>query len=82
MDALNIFIIVISIVLAIVFKWFLFNRIRQWMDQDLIRSLADGNPTKHQFLQQHYLQLRSQKVKRQKLSELLTDLAAEFEQKQ
>ncbi len=82
MDALSIFIIVVSVVLAIAFKWFLFSRIQQWMDQDLIRGLSDGNPVKHEYLQQHYSQLRSRKVKRRQLALILTDLAAEFEQKQ
>ncbi|MFW1677835.1 hypothetical protein ACFVYJ_08630 [Pontibacter sp. JAM-7] len=82
MDALSIFIIAVSVVLAIAFKWFLFHRIQQWMDQDLINGLAEGNTDKQQFLQQHYHQLRQQKIKRRQVAEMLTQLAAEFEQKQ
>lgn len=43
MDNLSLFIIVVSVVLALLFKWYLFRRIRQWIDQDLIKGLAAGD---------------------------------------
>ncbi len=43
MDNLSLFIIVVSVLLAVVFKWYLFRRIRSWIDQDLIKGLAGGD---------------------------------------
>lgn len=80
MDATSIFIIVVSVVLAVVFKVVLFKRIRRWMDQDLIKGLAGENPEKLAFLQAQYQQLLEEKVKRKHFHDKLTALAEEFEQ--
>lgn len=80
MDATSIFIIVISVVLAVAFKLFLFKRIRHWMDQDLMKGLADNNPEKLSFLQNKYQQLLTEKVKRKDYHQHLTSFAEEFEQ--
>ena len=46
MDTIGIAIIVISVVLAVLFKVVVMKRIREWVDQDLIRSLSNGDSTK------------------------------------
>lgn len=80
MDMTSIFIIVIATALAIIFKVVLYKKIQKWMDQDLIKGLADGNHDKHTFLNQEYHKLIGQKVKRKEYSEKLTELAKQFEQ--
>lgn len=80
MDVTSIFIIVVATVLAIVFKVILYKKIQKWMDQDLIKGLADGNSDKQAFLQQEYQKLIEQKVKRKQYSDRLTELADQFEQ--
>ncbi|EAR60497.1 hypothetical protein [Neptuniibacter caesariensis] len=80
MDVTSIFIIVVATVLAIVFKVILYKKIQKWMDQDLIKGLADGNSDKQAFLQQEYQKLIAQKVKRKQYSDRLTELADQFEQ--
>ena len=80
MDALSIFIIVVSVVLAVVFKLVLYKRIQRWMDQDLIKGLADGNPDKLAYLTERYQELQDNKVKRKHYHEQLSDFAEQFEQ--
>lgn len=79
MDNLSILIIVISVVLALAFKIFLYNRIRQWMDNDLIRGLADGNQQKLDFLTDQYQQLKNTNTKRKEYHSKLTALAEQFD---
>ena len=81
MDITFIFIIVVSTVLAIVFKWVLYRKIQNWIDQDLITSLANDNAEKRQFLQKQYHALIDAKVKRAEYRRKLSQLAEEFEQK-
>lgn len=82
MDATAIIIIVVSTLLAIVFKLVLFKKIRHWMDQDLIKGLAGDNAAKLQFLQDKLSTLKSDGVARKTYQEHLTRFANEFEQSQ
>ncbi|MGH1461752.1 MAG: hypothetical protein ACRBB6_06940 [Neptuniibacter sp.] len=81
MDATSIFIIVISTLLAIVFKFVLYKKIQRWMDQDLIKGLAEGNNEKFIYLTAEYDLLVTQKTKRKEYPKRLTELADQFEQK-
>ena len=80
MEPIYIFIIVISTLLAIVFKVVMFKKIRNWMDQDLIKGLADQNPDKLKFLTEKYNEMIESKVNRKEYHQRLTDLAEQFEQ--
>jgi glycerol kinase len=80
MDTTAYIIIFVSTALAIIFKVVLFKRIQNWMDQDLIKGLADGNPSKHEYLIQKHAELVENKVKRKHIHQQLTDFAEEFEQ--
>lgn len=82
MDALSIGIIVFATVTALLFKFVLFRKISRWMDQDLIKGLAEGNSEKHEYLTRQLEQMRSDKVKRKEQHQRLTDLAQQYEQKQ
>lgn len=79
MDALSIFIIIVATVLAIAFKWFLYKKIRNWMDTDLVKGLAENNPEKLAYLQQQMAELKSAKTPRSQLHEKLTKLASDYE---
>jgi len=80
MDSTSIFIIVVSTVLAIAFKWFLFRRIRRWMDADLIKGLAAGDAAKLTYLQEQLTKLQAAGVPRAQQHEKLEQLAERFEQ--
>jgi len=64
MDSLSIVIIVISLLLAFLFKFVLLKRIREWIDQDLLRSLSSGNPDLLRELNELDTQLRTEGVSR------------------
>lgn len=81
MDATSLFIIVITTVTAIAFKWFLFKRIRRWMDADLIKGLAQGDPARQAYLQSQLEKLQSEGTPRSQQHQKLEALAAGFEQK-
>ncbi len=81
MDATSIIIIVIATITAIAFKWFLFRRIRRWMDADLIKGLAGNNPAKLAYLQTQLSDLQAAGTRRTTVHEKLEQLAADFEQK-
>ncbi|WP_027857020.1 hypothetical protein [Marinobacterium jannaschii] len=80
MDLTAIVIIVISTLAAIFFKWYLFRRIREWMDQDLIKGLANGSDQKLAYLQLKLQGLKDQGVKRRDYQTRLEHFAEEFEQ--
>ncbi|UTW04832.1 hypothetical protein KDX31_07485 [Amphritea atlantica] len=80
MDALSIGIIIFATVTALLFKFILYHKICNWMDKDLISGLAAGNSDKHRFLTGQLKQMKDNKVKRKRQHQLLTELAAEFEQ--
>lgn len=76
MDSLSIFIIVVSVLLAVVFKWYLFRRIRNWMDRDLIHGLAQRDPERIAWLTRADQDLREQGIKRADRHRRLEQLAA------
>lgn len=78
MNMLDIFIIVVATVAAIVFKVFLYKRIQRWMDQDLIKGLANGNQEKQSYLSSEHQRLISEKTPRKVLHEILTEQAKHY----
>jgi len=75
MDTLGITIIVISVVLAVIFKVVVMKRIREWVDQDLIRSLSMGDQTKLSQLMELDKQLKRQETPRGERHQQLETLA-------
>lgn len=78
MDLLSIVIILIATLSAILFKLFLFKRIRHWMDQDLIKGLADQDPAKQRYLHEHHQQLLQDKTPRKQIHRKLTEAAQNY----
>ncbi len=79
MDSLSIFIIVISVVLAVVFKWYLFRRIQGWIDRDLIKGLAASDAALEQRLLEADRAYRAEGMKRAERHQKLERLASEGE---
>ena len=79
MDTLSIVIIVISVVLAVLFKWVLFRKIGRWMDVDLIKQLSKGEAALEQRLTEHYHSLKSRGIKRREIHNQLQQLADQHE---
>jgi len=80
MDTTAIFIIVVSTVLAIVFKVVIFKKIRNWMDQDLINGLAGENADKKAYLLDKLATMKAEGVARKHYQAQLTEFADQFEQ--
>ncbi|PSL15178.1 hypothetical protein CLV44_10572 [Marinobacterium halophilum] len=76
MDTLSIFIIVVSVVLAVAFKWILFRKIQRWMDQDLIKQLAAGDHTAQGRLEHYHQQMIADGIKRPERHRRLQDQAS------
>ena len=78
MDMLDIFIIAVATITAIAFKVFLYKRIKTWMDQDLIKGLAEGDSDKHAYLSHELQRLTLDKTPRRILHEALTESAKHY----
>ncbi|AOE84193.1 hypothetical protein [Pseudomonas sp. TCU-HL1] len=69
------FIIVITTAAGLYFHWWLYVRIKRWMDRDLALSLADGNKAKQAFMLEQLARAREAGVKRRQLPDWLRQAA-------
>ncbi|HWT69807.1 MAG TPA: hypothetical protein VN214_11905 [Pseudomonas sp.] len=72
------FIIVITTVAGLYFHWWLYVRIKRWMDRDLALSLAGGDERKKAFMLQQLANAQAQKIKRRDLPQWLKAAAAGY----
>lgn len=79
MDWLSITIIVISVLLAFLFKFVFINRVHHWIDRDLLRTLAAGNATKLDELTRLDHELKQNGVSRAQRHQQLEQLAAKLD---
>ncbi|MCO6055630.1 hypothetical protein NG726_02940 [Pseudomonas sp. MOB-449] len=69
------FIIVITTTAGLYFHWWLYVRIKRWMDRDLALSLADGDKAKQAFMLEQLARAREAGVKRRQLPDWLRKAA-------
>jgi hypothetical protein len=79
-DWLAITIIVISVLLAFLFKFVFIKRVRQWVDRDLLKTLSSGDAAKLQQLTQLDNELKHQGVSRTERHLQLEQLANQLKQ--
>ncbi|MEK1910011.1 MULTISPECIES: hypothetical protein [Pseudomonas] len=72
------FIIVVTTLAGLYFHWWLYVRIKRWMDRDLALSLAGGDEKKKSFMLQQLAKAHRQKVKRRDLPQWLEAAAAGY----
>ncbi|HJR31546.1 MAG TPA: hypothetical protein VJ889_22760 [Pseudomonas sp.] len=72
------FIIVVTTVAGLYFHWWLYVRIKRWMDRDLALSLAGKDEHKRAFMLQQLANAQAQKIKRRDLPQWLEVAAAEY----
>ncbi|NUT78618.1 hypothetical protein HNO86_26620 [Pseudomonas sp. C1C7] len=72
------FIIVITTVAGLYFHWWLYVRIKRWMDRDLALALAGGEERKKAFMLQQLANAQAQKIKRRDLPQWLEAAAADY----
>lgn len=72
------FIIFITTAAGLYFHWWLFRRIRRWMDRDLALSLAGDDPDKRSYLLRCLEQAKAEGVKRRDLPTWLQQAAEHY----
>ncbi|GLO49724.1 hypothetical protein PPUN110474_11240 [Pseudomonas putida] len=72
------FIVVVTTVAGLYFHWWLYVRMRRWMDRDLALSLAGPDPGKRAYMLQRLEQARVEKVGRKQLARWLEREAAGY----
>ncbi|WP_248915681.1 hypothetical protein [Pseudomonas moorei] len=72
------FIIVVTTVAGLYFHWWLYVRIKRWMDRDLALALAGKDERKKAFMLQQLVNARVQKIKRRYLPQWLEAAAAGY----
>ncbi|WP_438300891.1 hypothetical protein [Pseudomonas sp. NMS19W] len=72
------FIIVVTTVAGLYFHWWLYVRIKRWMDRDLALSLAGKDEGKRAYMLERLAQARSQKIRRRDLPKWLEAAAGGY----
>ena len=72
------FIIVITTAAGLYFHWWLYVRIKRWMDRDLALAMAGNDEQKKTFMLQQLERARQQKIKRRDLQQWLEAAAATY----
>ena len=72
------FIIIVTTVAGLYFHWWLYVRIKRWMDRDLALALAEGDEGKKAFMLQQLANAQAQGIKRRDLPQWLKAAAASY----
>lgn len=72
------FIIFITTAAGLYFHWWLYVRIKRWMDRDLALALAGKDEKKKAFMLQQLKHAHAQKIKRRDLPQWLEAAAAGY----
>lgn len=72
------FIIVATTAAGLYFHWWLYRRIKRWVDRDLALSLAGDDQHKRIFMLQQLDRAKAEKVKRRDLPQWLQDAARQY----
>ncbi|QKV66015.1 hypothetical protein HUW52_24960 [Pseudomonas sp. 43A] len=72
------FIIVVTTAVGLYFHWWLYVRIKRWMDRDLALSLAGKDEGKRAFMLEQLANAQMQKIKRRDLPKWLEAAAAGY----
>lgn len=72
------FIIVVTTAAGLYFHWWLYMRIKRWMDRDLALSLAGKDEGKRAFMLEQLANAQTQKIKRRDLPKWLEAAAAGY----
>ncbi|HEX5843890.1 MAG TPA: hypothetical protein VFY62_15560 [Pseudomonas sp.] len=72
------FIVAITTLAGLYFHWWLYVRIKAWVDRDLALSLAGASPQKRSYMLKCLDQARSSGIKRAQLPAWLERAAAQY----
>ncbi|MCY1443713.1 hypothetical protein D3C76_453220 [compost metagenome] len=72
------FIITVTTVAGLYFHWWLYARIRRWMDRDQALALAGADARKRAYMLQRLGEAQAQKIKRRDLPAWLEQAASQY----
>ncbi|WXL24150.1 hypothetical protein WG219_12420 [Ectopseudomonas mendocina] len=72
------FIVVITTITGLYFHWWIYVRIKRWMDRDLALSLGADSPDKRAYMLEKLAEAQAQKVKRSDLPVWLQQAADQY----
>lgn len=72
------FIIVVTTAAGLYFHWWIYWRIRRWMDRDLALSLAGDDPAKRTYILERLEEAKRQRIKRRDLPQWLQRAADDY----
>ncbi len=73
------FIVVATTLAGLYFHWWLYVRIRRWMDRDLALSFAGTDPGKRAYMLERLDEARAQRISRRDLPDWLAQRAHAYE---
>jgi hypothetical protein len=73
------FIVAITTVAGLFFHWWLYVRIKRWMDRDLALSLAGDSPAKRTYMLARLTEAQATGVKRSALPAWLEQAATQYQ---
>lgn len=73
------FIVVSTSVAGLYFHWWLYVRIKRWMDRDLALSLAGNSPTKRHYMLDRLTEAQAAGIKRSALPAWLEQAATQYQ---
>jgi hypothetical protein len=72
------FIVVITTVTGLYFHWWIYVRIKRWMDRDLALSLAGESAEKRAYMLERLQEAQAKKIKRSDLPAWLQEAAEHY----
>lgn len=72
------FIVIVTTVAGLYFHWWIYWRIRRWIDRDTALVLAGDDPQKREYMLERLEQAKREKVKRKELPQWLEQEAAKY----
>ncbi|MBD9416458.1 hypothetical protein IB234_17995 [Pseudomonas sp. PDM16] len=75
------FIVAVTTIAGLYFHWWIYVRIRRWMDRDLALSMAAGDPAMQTYMLERLTEAKAQGISRGQLEDWLHHAACEYLQR-
>ena len=75
------FIVVITTAAGLYFHWWLYVRIRRWMERDLALSMAAGDPAMQDYMLERLAEAKTRGIRRGQLEDWLHQAACDYLQR-
>jgi hypothetical protein len=75
------FIVAVTTLAGLYFHWWIYVRIRRWMDRDLALSMAAGDPAMQSYMLERLAEAKAGGIRRGQLEEWLHRAACDYVQR-